>query len=479
MAKINNTETLEQLFCKHFGQNPERIEKMPLSGSNREYFLMSNAENQCVGTIGKELRENNAFVKFATAFSKENLPVPKVLEVSDDGFSYLQTYIEGTSLFDYLENHRLSDGSPDNETVALYKKVLDVLPVFQTVGEKVIDFDNCYPRKSFDEQSIKWDLNYFKYYFLKTTHTVFDEQLLENDFNVLTNYLCKAPSNYFLYRDFQSRNIIITPKGEPYFIDFQGGRHGALQYDIASLLYDGKAALSPEIRIELLDYYISKLKNFVHFDEEEFRKMFSAFAYVRIMQACGSYGYRGFFENKPHFLNSIPPAMRNLKYLVENHKLPIEIPHLENCWKQLTENEDLLNYNSGKNQLTVTVMSFSYRKGIPYDPTGNGGGFVFDCRAIHNPGRYEKYRKFNGKDQEVIDFFSHEPEMAEFVGLTQSIVEMSVKKYLQRGFKNLSVLFGCTGGQHRSVYSAERMAEFLRKKYPQVIVNLSHREQDK
>ncbi|MBR2202266.1 MAG: phosphotransferase, partial [Bacteroidales bacterium] len=222
-----------------------------------------------------------------------------------------------------------------------------------------------------------------------------------------------------------------------------------------------------------------ELKKYVDIDEQKFREMFAAFAYVRIMQACGSYGYRGFLENKPHFLNSIPPAMRNLAYLLDNHPLPIKLPYLENYLRSISSNEELLNYSAAKNALTVTVMSFSYRKGIPYDPTGNGGGFVFDCRAIHNPGRYEKYTKFTGKDAEVIDFFAKEPEMAEFVQLTQRIVEISVKKYLKRGFKSISVLFGCTGGQHRSVFCAERMAEFLRKNYPQVIVNLSHREQDR
>ena len=480
MAKINNTEQLEALCVKHFGTQPIHIEKLPLSGSSREYYKVVIDDNTTIiGTHGYEVRENKAFISFANSLSDAQLPVPKVLEVADDYKWYLQTYIEGDTLFDILEKHRLSDGSPDNSTVALYKKVIKQLPKFQVLGAQHIDFSKCYTRERFDYQSIMWDLNYFKYYFLKTTHTVFDEQLLENDFVALCEYLCSAPSDYFMYRDFQSRNIIIGSDDEPYFVDFQGGRYGALQYDIASLLYDGKAAITPEIRIELLDYYIAELKKYVDIDEQKFREMFAAFAYVRIMQACGSYGYRGFLENKPHFLNSIPPAMRNLAYLLDNHPLPIKLPYLENYLRSISSNEELLNYSAAKNALTVTVMSFSYRKGIPYDPTGNGGGFVFDCRAIHNPGRYEKYTKFTGKDAEVIDFFAKEPEMAEFVQLTQRIVEISVKKYLKRGFKSLSVLFGCTGGQHRSVFCAERMAEFLRKNYPQVIVNLSHREQDR
>lgn len=478
--------SLEELFKKHFGTEPESKERMPLSGSNREYYLLKGNGNVCVGTIGKELKENQAFISFTNAFSSKNLPVPKVLVVADDGYSYLQTYIEGVSLFDFLEKHRLDNGNPDNQTIELYKKVLAWLPKFQILGGQAIDFSQCYPREKFDVQSIMWDLNYFKYYFLKSTHTVFDEQLLENDFNTLTNYLCSVDSKFFLYRDFQSRNILITPSGEPYFIDYQGGRQGASQYDIASLLYDGKAALSPEVKSELLDFFIDQFKNSLSellgkndFDEKEYRDMFAGFAYVRVMQACGSYGYRGFLEQKSHFLNSIPPAMRNIKYLLENHKLPIEIPQLEACLKSISENEELLNYGVKKTPLTVTVMSFSYKKGIPYDPTGNGGGFVFDCRAIHNPGRYDEYKTKTGKDQEVIDFFANEPEMAEFVELSQKMVKMSIEKYLKRGFKNLSVLFGCTGGQHRSVYSAEKMADFIRANYPEVIVDLSHREQER
>jgi len=478
MENLINTKPLEDLCCQIYGTQPKRIEKMPISGSNRGYFKIDIQQSTIVGTIGNEIRENKAFVSFANSFCNAGLPVPRVLAVSSDFSCYLQEYIEGETLFDFLEKNRLDNGTPNNETVDLYKKVIAELPRFQIEGAKCIDFSMCYPRNKFDEQSIMWDLNYFKYYFLKATHTIFDEQLLENDFKTLCDYLCSAPADYFLYRDFQSRNILIS-NGKPYFVDFQGGRYGALQYDIASLLYDGKAALPSEIRQELLDCYIENLTKYIKIDETKFRQMFDAFAYIRIMQACGSYGYRGFLENKSHFLNSISPAMRNLGYLLKNHKLPIEVPHLERCLYDIANNDELLHYNKAKNTLTVSVMSFSYRNGIPYDPTGNGGGFVFDCRAIHNPGRYEKYSKLTGKDKEVIDFFAQESEMSDFVHLTQQIVEISVKKYLKRGFKNLSVLFGCTGGQHRSVYCAEKMAEFLHNNFPQVVVNLKHREQEK
>jgi aminoglycoside/choline kinase family phosphotransferase len=479
MAKISNTESLETLFLKHYGTEAEKIEKLPLSGSNREYFYMSAAENECIGTIGCEYKENQAFISFAKSFVSQNMPVPDILEVAEDGLSYLQTYIKGTPLFDYLQQHRLSDGTPDSKTLEYYKKVLEYLPKFQVKCRKIVDFAKCYPRKKFDSQSIMWDLNYFKYYFLKATHTFFDEQALENDFMNLTNYLHGSAPEFFMYRDFQSRNIIIGEKDTPYFIDFQGGRKGPLQYDIASLLYDAKAGLSPEIRTELLDFYIAELKKHLDVSEEKFRKIFPAFALVRIMQAMGSYGYRGILEKKPHFLASIPPALKNLRWLLDNQKLEVKLPQLEKCLYSLTENEDLLNFNNNTGKLTVSVKSFSYRRGIPYDPSGNGGGFVFDCRAIHNPGRYEQYQSLTGRDVEVVAFFLNEPQMAEFLDSAEKIVSMSVKKYIQRGYANLSVNFGCTGGQHRSVYAAESMAEFLRENFPQINVELKHLEQEK
>ncbi|MBQ3656114.1 MAG: phosphotransferase [Bacteroidales bacterium] len=480
MAK--NTEILEALFQRHFGKKADKIDKMPESGSNREYYYMAClAEDgcECVGTIGKEFKENLAFISFSKSFLSQNLPVPEVLEISDDSLAYLQTYIKGVSLFEYLESHRQGDYSPDSKTVEYYKKVLEFLPKFQVKCSNSLDYSKCYPRKKFDAQSIMWDLNYFKYYFLKTTHTVFEEQSLERDFLTLTNNITAVGSDYFMYRDFQSRNIIIREDGQPYFIDFQGGRKGPLQYDVASLLFDAKACLSPELRDELLDFYISELKKYTEVDETQFKKAFYSVVLIRILQALGSYGYRGFLEQKPHFLTSIPPALQNIRYLIETEKLNIKIPHIKKCLNSLIENQELLSGNSEKTVLTVTVQSFSYRRGIPYDSSGNGGGFVFDCRAIHNPGRYEKYKTLTGKSPEVIEFFSHEPQMAEFVDLTQKTVALSVKKYIQRGYSNLSVSFGCTGGQHRSVYCAEKTAEFLKEKFPEINVVLKHLEQEK
>lgn len=469
---------LSELFYRTFGVMPENIEKMPLSGSNREYYFLVADQTRCVGTIGKELKENQAFINFTKTFSDAGFNVPTILSVSDDQMSYLQSYIEGDSLFDILEKHRNSDGCPNNTVFDYYKRVIEVLPKFQVEGFKKIDFDKCYPRKCFDKTSLMWDFNYFKYYFLKTAHVFFDEQLLENDFNTLADYLCGVDNSFFMYRDFQSRNIIIS-HGEPYFIDYQGGRRGAAQYDIASLLYDGKAALPPETRLELLDLYIKKLNDIHHVNSEKFKRDFNGFALARIMQACGSYGYRGFFEKKTHFLASIAPAMKNLEYLLDNSMPDISINHLKQCLKQLINSDFLHSLTPSANVLTVRVESFSFRKGVPYDPSGNGGGFVFDCRAIHNPGRYEKYRTMCGKDQEVKEFFAKESDMDLFCNLINQTVDLAVEKYLLRGYKNLAVFTGCTGGQHRSVYCAESIANHLTTKFGnKIYVNLKHNEEN-
>ena len=479
MSKISDTTHLEKLFEKHYGKCPKKIEKLPPSGSNREYFYMCADNDECIGTIGSELKENEAFKSFSDSFFKASLPVPEILETSADGFLYLQSFIQGVSLFEYLEKHRTEDYSPDNQTLEYYKEVLKELPKFQTIGKKVIDFSKCYPRQKFDSRSVMWDLNYFKYYFLKASHTIFDEEKLQEDFQKITECLILCDSDFFMYRDFQSRNIIISNDGKPYFIDFQGGRLGALQYDVASLLYDGKAALNPQIRTVLLDFYLSELKKYVEVDTENFKKYFSLFALIRVLQAMGSYGYRGFLEKKEHFLLSIPPALNNLKYLLENSLFPVDFPHLRQVLFSMIENPTLKSDNFKPQTLTVSVKSFSYKRGLPYDSSGNGGGFVFDCRAIHNPGRYEKYKMLCGKYSQVIEFFKQEPEMEEFINLSQQMVAISVRKYLKRGFKNLSVNFGCTGGQHRSVYSAEKMAEFLKNNFPNLNVELKHLELEK
>jgi hypothetical protein len=320
-----------------------------------------------------------------------------------------------------------------------------------------------------------WDLNYFKYYFLKLAKIPFDEQALEDDFQAFSDYLLTAPSDCFLFRDFQSRNVMLKD-GKVYFIDYQGGRRGALQYDLASLLYDGKADIPPEIRTLLFKYYLHELRNYLPVNEHEFTFYFNGFVLIRILQAMGAYGFRGFYEKKEHFLKSIPFAIRNLQNLLPDLNLPVDIPELRNVLLLLTGSEALKDIGQARSILTVKITSFSYKKGIPEDPSGNGGGFVFDCRAINNPGRHIEFKFLTGKDPEVQKFLQKNSEMKWFLKPVKTLVEQSVTNYLERGFTHLSVSFGCTGGQHRSVYAAEKLAAHLRNNF-NVNVVVVHREQ--
>jgi hypothetical protein len=321
---------------------------------------------------------------------------------------------------------------------------------------------------------MKWDLSYFKYYFLKLAQIDFDEQALEDDFQAFTDFLLKAPRDYFLYRDFQSRNIMIS-NDKLYFIDFQGGRKGALQYDVASLLYDAKAGIPVEIREELLEHYIQNLKKYFSIDPAEFKSLYYGYVLIRIMQAMGAYGFRGFYEKKAHFLASIPYALQNMKEVLSFLELPMKLPTLIPVLKKLTESQRLMEIGTSRNKLKVSINSFSYKRGIPVDETGHGGGFAFDCRALENPGRYEQYKKHTGKDLRVIEFLKKDEDVQRFITNVTQIIEISIDNYLKREFNNLMINFGCTGGQHRSVFMAEYFAEYLRNKY-NVNVALRHRE---
>ena len=353
-----------------------------------------------------------------------------------------------------------------------YKKVVAALPKFQMTAKKGLDMSVAYPRAAFDRQSMQWDLNYFKYYYLKMVNIPFNEQLLEDDYQRFMDYLLNVDDNYFLYRDFQSRNIMVY-QDDVWFIDYQGGRKGALQYDIASLLYDAKADLSPEIRQELLECYMDNLAQYIPIDRKQFTAYFNAFSLIRIMQAMGTYGYRGYFERKAHFLQSVPYAIRNMRYLLSQNALPDNLPELRRVLQTVVDS-----YVETKTQntdvLTVTVQSFSFKKGVPEDPSGNGGGFVFDCRALPNPGREKKYATFTGKDACVKEYLEQYKEVETFVNHVCALVDMSVDNYLERKFTHLTANFGCTGGQHRSVYFAERTAAHLRAKYPKIVVELKH-----
>ncbi|MBI2150415.1 MAG: phosphotransferase, partial [Acidobacteria bacterium] len=386
--------------------------------------------------------------------------VPEIYAEDLDRGAYLEEDLGDTTLFEFLSKNR---AGPDiaAEVVEAYRKVAAILPRFQVEAGRDLNYKMCYPRASFDRQSIAWDLNYFKYYFLRLAGIPFNEQAMENDFARLTKFLLSAPHDYFLYRDFQSRNIMLRDS-QPFFLDYQGGRRGALQYDIASLLYDAKADLPPALRQRLLDRYLDTLAGFIDLRREAFMHHYYGYVYVRMMQAMGAYGFRGFYERKAHFLQSVPYALKNLGWLLHNVELPIALPALMDAFKRMVDSEKLRRPPSESENLTVQIFSFSFHQGLPKDETGHGGGFVFDCRALPNPGREERFKDMTGKDAPVADYLGRDEDVHQFLATAASLVEASMSNYQSRGFKSLMVSFGCTGGQHRSVYLAEQLAGRLR-----------------
>lgn len=470
---MKNTEKLQQLYKSWSGEKPQTLTVLPLSGSDRRYFRINSANKSSIGVYNPDKKENIAFITFTNHFKEKGLKVPEIFAVDLENHIYLLQDLGNTTLFDFLtQEKRLSAFSDDLKEI--YKKVIEALPKFQIEVGKDLDFSVCYPRASFDKQSMSWDLNYFKYYFLKLAQVSFDEQELENDYQTLMNFLLEAPHDYFLYRDFQSRNIMIH-EDEVFFIDYQGGRKGALQYDLASLLYDAKADIPQENRNELLDYYLEVLQNHIDVDKKQFKDYYYGYVLIRIMQAMGAYGFRGFYEKKEHFLKSIPFALDNLDWILENVKLPVEIPTLWSVLGKLRQSERIQKVINDRARLKVVVNSFSYKRGIPIDESGNGGGHVFDCRALPNPGRYDEYKELTGQDEPVIDFLKAKQEPEVFFNNVKNIVDQSIENYLERGFTNLMISFGCTGGQHRSVFNAEKMTKYLNQNYD-IDVILRHRE---
>jgi aminoglycoside/choline kinase family phosphotransferase len=462
------------LLAKKSNLNTQRIEKLQQSGSNRQYFRIYAENETVIGVFNHDVKENNAFFSFTHFFLSQLINVPKIIAIDETQQYYLLEDLGDETLFAFLTTHRKNENI-DETVIDFYKKVLQQLPLLQLSGKKGIDFSVAYPRAQFDKQSMLWDLNYFKYYFLKLANIPFDEQLLEDDFHCLIDFLLEPDSDYFMFRDFQSRNIMLY-NNKPYFIDYQGGRKGALQYDVASLLYDGKADLPPKLREELLHRYLEQLEQHITINKDDFWKYYHGFVLVRILQALGTYGFRGYYEKKSHFLLSIPFAIKNLKYLLPRFEFGSKIPTLISVIQKITESELVTSCSLPENVLTVTITSFSYKKGIPQDMTANGGGFVFDCRALPNPGRFPEYKTATGKDASVINYLEAFEEVEHFQNGVTQLVLQSVDNYLERNFSHLTVNFGCTGGQHRSVYFAEKMAALLKNKYPQVNVILMHRE---
>ena len=468
-------DQLISLFESHFREEVTFFEQLPASGSYREYARMKSQNHQVIGAYNQDVRENQAFLEFSAHFRNAGIPVPVIYAVSPDEQTYLQEDLGNTTLFDFLTKTRDTEGF-SVRIVDEYKKVLRELPRIQLVAGKDIDYSVCYPRDAFDKQSMMWDLNYFKYYFLKLAKIPFDEQALEDDFQAFSDYLLAVDNNAFLYRDFQSRNVMLKDGGV-YVIDYQGGRKGALQYDLASLLYDAKANIPEAEREELLEFYLDELDKYKHTDREKFKSLYDGYVLIRIMQAMGAYGFRGFYEKKEHFLKSIPFALKNLEALLEKNTIPVRLPELFKVLKAVTESTFLKTISPVNDRLTVRISSFSFKKGIPADPSGNGGGFVFDCRAIHNPGKYDEYKHLSGKDIQVQKFLEEKSTMPDFLKNVFALVTQSVEVYRSRGFKHLCVSFGCTGGQHRSVYGAEKLAEYLKNNFPVTVV-LPHVEQE-
>ena len=465
------TENLQKLYQQYTGVPAEEIIEMPASGSNRRYFRLTGVQS-LIGVYGTSVEENEAFLYMAEHFKRKNLPVPQVRCVSEDKLFYLQEDLGDTLLFHAIEKGRITNSFSEEEK-ELLRKTIRLLPAIQFAGAEGFDFNHCYPQPEFNQRSILWDLNYFKYCFLKAVGLEFQENRLEDDFQKMSEILLSSSSSTFMYRDFQSRNVMIKD-GEPWFIDFQGGRKGPYFYDIASFLWQAKAKYPDSLRDELLDEYIKALSKYKSVDRIRFFSQLRHFVLFRTLQVLGAYGFRGYFEKKPHFIQSVPFAIENLRQLLKED-YP-EYPYLSHVLRELTELKQFSD-DLKKRTLEVRIVSFAYKKGIPNDPTGNGGGFVFDCRAINNPGKYERYNHFTGLDEPVIRFLEEDGEITHFLEHVFTIVDASVKRYMDRGFTNLMICFGCTGGQHRSVYSAQHLAEHLNQKFG-VKIHLTHREQN-
>ena len=503
-------EKLIQLYASWSGRSPVHVEKMAGAGSNREYYRMADAHGHTViGVVGTSIDENRAFISIDRQFVEKQLPVPRLLAVSDDEMRYLQTDLGNTSLFDAIKGGRDAGGRYNVAEKELLFCTIRELPNIQIRGAYQMDWSKCYPQPEFDEDSVLFDLNYFKYCFLKPTDIDFHEMKLEATFRRMAKDLTSEPGECFLYRDFQARNVMLDGEGNPYFIDFQGGRKGPYYYDLASFLWQASAHYSFKLRRELIAAYYESLKQYVEVPSvRHFAERLSHFVLFRTLQVLGAYGFRGYFEHKQHFIDSIPPAIQNLRDILELSEEMMPYPYLRALLKRLTElpqfapkevpmlsrtdgfkttDRDIyaahpqdgpatFSKYDGKGPLKVTVYSFSFHKGIPEDPSGNGGGYVFDCRSTHNPGRYEPYKKLTGLDEPVIRFLEDDGEILEFLEHVYALADKHVARYIQRGFTHLMFCFGCTGGQHRSVYSAQHLAEHLHRKFG-IETHVIHREQ--
>jgi aminoglycoside/choline kinase family phosphotransferase len=464
---------IQTLYENYFKHPIVAIDKIPESGSDRMYFRVKSKYHTCIATYSDNVKESNTFIHFAHHFKTKNGPVPLVYTINEEETIYLQEDFGDTSLL-----HEIELQGHNSYVYLLFKKSLKALAQLQIVGGESIDYSLCLTAKEFGQQAIVSDLLYFKYYFLDTLKFPYDKQALIAEFDALSNYLAHTETKHFMFRDFQSRNIMVQ-QDKVHFIDFQGGMKGALQYDVASLLWQAKADLPEQWKNDLLDFYIEEASALLEqpLDKVNFIAQYNGYVLIRLLQVLGAYGFRGLFERKAHFLTSIPLALKNLHWFIENRRMGISVPTFEKCLQHCVSEEVIKRFEplqaTDATLLVVTINSFSYKKGIPPDSTENGGGFVFDCRSILNPGRFDEYKKQSGLDKEVKEFLDQQTEMPSFLNSVFDIVDIAVTDYIKRNFSSLMVNFGCTGGQHRSVYAAEALARHLRNKF-KVTTVLTH-----
>lgn len=462
----NSIEIIEKLAAQACGHVPERIELLPQSGSDRRYFRIYDEGKTLIGTYNLNIKENDTFIYFSRHFGEKGLPVPGIVAVNEEGNAYIQTDLGNDSLLNKLEAHGYND-----YVKSLFAESLTQLARLQVKGHENMDYNRCITAKEFGKQAILSDLLYFKYYFLDALQQPYDKQAMMDDFEALATYLTHTEYKFFMFRDFQSRNIIIN-NDQPFFIDYQGGMKGAPQYDAASMIWQARANLPDDWKQDLLQHYMTSLEEVLAhpIDRNIFVAQYYGYVLIRLLQVLGAYGFRGLFERKAQFLSSIPQALRNLKWFIANRPLAIHVPEFKRMLNLVVDDAVIARFDPPKadenTPLVVEITSFSYKKnGYPKDDSDNGGGFVFDMRGILNPGRIDEYKTLTGKDKEVMDYLEQKTRMPEFLNSVWDILDISVEDYLQRGFSKLMVNFGCTGGQHRSVYAAEQTARHLRNKY--------------
>ncbi len=472
---MNNPEIRDRLMslANDNGFHPVGIQDIAESGSSRRYYRIITDNKTVIGTFGSDIEENEAFFTFCWHFQKKGFNVPQILCISSDMTCYLQTDLGDTNLFSCMQK-ALATNEFDDTIAGYYRQALEHLVEFQIIGNEGLDYSKAYPASCFDKNAIIADLNYFRYYFVKPhLEIVFNEARLDKDFERLSDFLASAPNDFFMYRDFQSRNIMIKNE-KTYFLDFQGGRKGPLQYDVVSLLYQAKAQIPQAMRNELKEHYKSVLARHIDPNEVQFDNYYPFFIYLRLMQVLGAYGFRGLIQRKSHFLESIPYALNEIEQMSETHPLN-DYPELYRVIAQMGKLRERYVHNikpAGK--LTVTINSFSYKKGYPDDFSGNGGGFVFDCRALPNPGREERFKVKTGRDWEVADFMMEKPQTHVFIEHYQALVAQIVDNFIERHFSNVMISFGCTGGQHRSVFFAQSTYDWLKQRYNGISIDLHH-----